>query len=281
MSLEKDNIFVQKINTTLDKYFGDINLKNVEEDQLIKYCKKYLITKNNYSIDKIKEILFYTNSEIRKRGSCKVLNYKQFEYSESTLDNIFSKSELNDCVDQLENAQDQAMVYCLFFGIYGKKAEEIINLKISQVDLKNKKIYLQNRIIEMDDLFVDIMSSALEQEIYCPIYIQGEKRYSEFKFNMNSEYVFKVKGNKKNNNGLGTFSYEGFKTRIKKIRDISEKNFTPETLVKSGIIYNLIKEFSVEGNYKKITKWVEDNNIRANSYKLTLLYKEFIMKKDF
>lgn len=68
---------------------------------------------------------------------------------------------------QIENEQDQFVFFCLFEGIKGKNYQEIIDLKLSDIDEKNQTVSLSSgREIYVSKDFINICKKANTQTVY-------------------------------------------------------------------------------------------------------------------
>lgn len=92
-------------------------------------------------------------------------------------DRYFSIETIDEIVDSLDNAQDKALVYCLFEGVGGQGINEILQLKITDLDTnihpyklkirdKNAEVY---REIEISDKCATFIQQAYAQHTYVSI----------------------------------------------------------------------------------------------------------------
>ena len=87
-----------------------------------------------------------------------------------------------------------------------------------------------------------ITEEALNQKIYIKMGSQGRTN-EDYEFNLNSQYVIKVKPTTGNNNGIEPLTNAGFKSRIRSISEFLTGNvstLTPTKIKKAGA-YSLIK----------------------------------------
>lgn len=262
---ERNDRLISKIYETLSNDYE--NIKELKKEELIKYCNKYWI-KENHSAATIKHYLYFINNVLKEEDNKVVLKTNDFKPNDKNI--VLSKEDVINLIKKLENAQDQAFIYCLFKNIYGAKAEELIKLEVKQVDISNKKIYLKNRIVEMDDMFTDIMQRAINQKIY-----HAEK---EVILNEYNQYVFKPKPSKRNHNGYDSFSYDGFVSRIRKIRDITGVYITPDILSKSGAVDDLINLYGYTALYDDVDAYCKKEGIKIGTVNLLTSYRDFIIK---
>ena len=169
-------------------------------------------------------------------------------------------------VNILENPQDKFLIYSLFYGVYGKKAQDILTMKKNQIDLLNGTITLKDRVVVMDENMKKLAAAALDQNEYMVLDKGGSWSVTSFKFNMDSEYVFKTKPSTKNNKGLNHMSYDGLITRLKNISFfLGTKDVTATTLTRSGYIYRMNEEVGIK-TISNISEWMKKNDIKGTPY---------------
>ena len=82
---------------------------------------------------------------------------------------IIDRDMLNELCDRLYNPQDRYFFVALYEGLRGREYEEIINLRIRDVDFTNKKITVRSRNdaqIEMSDKLAFSIFEAYQEEYY-------------------------------------------------------------------------------------------------------------------
>lgn len=87
-------------------------------------------------MDAVNEILVWANSKVR-------LSMKDFDKDEIFLkanDRYFTKEEIQDICNLFMNPQDKFIIYGLYSGIYGKAYSDLLELKIDDIDMKNRLI---------------------------------------------------------------------------------------------------------------------------------------------
>ena len=132
------------------------------------------------------------------------------------------------------NAQDAFVFWCLFEGIKGKDFEEIINLKIDDIDKKNHTVKLSdNRVITVSEYFISACENAWREDEY--IALKGEKTIKLIQ----SLYIFKEKSNSRGIDKRRSV----YNTIIRNIHYFSElaNDVTAKSIRDSGLIYYLNK----------------------------------------
>lgn len=259
---------LEKINTTFTAEFGDSVVNNKE--QLVDYCNKYWF--EDVTINTCRIYLQYINMYLAdKKIDCR-LNVTDFTVRE-TRTGLLSKKEVMSYIDILENEQDKFILYALFNGIAGKEVEELRTLKTNQIDLKNKKIILSDREVEMDDVMVDLVTGAMKQDSYDLIKFSDGASVQSFDFNMNSEYIIKNRPTKTNNMGKDAMKYNALRKRLKTISQYLDNNITTDILLKSGYAYMVYERYGKDATYSNVERLVKEKDMRAGIRNVINAYK--------
>src|SRR5690606_32760586 len=90
-----------------------------------------------------------------------------------TNDEIYmSDKQLRRYEDQCENPQDAVILRLLFEGLSGKELSEICNLKKTDVDRENNRLFLMDagsnsgRILPVEQRTIDLIDAAIAQRMY-------------------------------------------------------------------------------------------------------------------
>lgn len=150
--------------------------------------------------------------------------------------NRVTKEDLKNIISQLDNPIDKLLFVGLFKGL---RKEDIANLKISDIDFENKKIHIDNRTIEIDREFEKLLKETIEQRTY---YKMGDGDFfkPDYDFNMNSQYVYKVKPTKRNSNGLEPVTAIGVRKKMERMRAVLGEDVTTKDVIMSGAIEHLL-----------------------------------------
>lgn len=233
----RDIRVTNKVYDTLADYFGkDVVISDLSRSQLHEFIQNIWVKDKTYAT--ANGYIAYINNVLKREKNINTFTSSDFIIKQ-TIDNLITKEELDLLVNELENPQDQFILYALFNGIYGKRAEELRYLTIDQVDLKNQTITLENRVIKMDKDFTEITASAIEQSSYYLTHFSNGARVEKAEFNMNCKYVIKQRMLEKNDFGYDPISYDGFRARLKKLSKVLDFNVTCDSLVKSGYAHKL------------------------------------------
>lgn len=157
---------------------------------------------------------------------------------------MLNKKELKMMLDRLDNGVDKFILAGLFYGLNDSdNREQLLNITKDMVDMEKSTITLQSgRVVVMDEILKSVTEEALNQKIYIKMGSQGRTN-EDYEFNLNSQYVIKVKPTTRNNNGIEPLTNAGFKSRIRSISEFLTGNvstLTPTEIKKAGA-YSLIE----------------------------------------
>jgi hypothetical protein len=176
-----------------------------------------------------------------------VKNYYATEFSKSIIDDVlplklleekfFTKERILDYIDSFDDFTLKFLLYAPFHGIWGNEYEELINIKITDLNKDEKQVVLFNgRKVKVDDLFINLIESANAETWYHP---KGklEKFYNFRRNYFDSPFVIKAAGVKSE-----TASVRMITSRYRDIQNlVGNKMITCGNLYLSGLI-NYIKE---------------------------------------
>ena len=126
----------------------------VYNNNLIKYAQwalnENLVFDGQNHFDELDtDMLFNCVSKIKINQS--ILSYEDFSYLIS---------------HQIKNEQDKYIFYCLFEGIKGKNYQDIVNMKLTDIDENKMIVHLESRDISIPQEFIDICHTADSQKVY-------------------------------------------------------------------------------------------------------------------
>lgn len=211
-----------------------------------------------------------------------IINIKEFEVKiEIKTDNLLSKEEVINLCNMLTNVQDKFIIYAIFSGIKGTGYSDLVELKMDDVDLKNKEIKLPSGIIiEIDEYMEDILTDLLDPEFGRFYYKLNRSGYYDatriVEFNWNSPYVLKVVPMTNNNDGIGCMSYQGMQTRLKGLSTALGVNLTGSDLYKAGIIEKLHEKDPSRKHWtqQEIKDFLSETGLSMQMYDLQRKFEE-------
>ena len=181
--------------------------------------------------------------------------------------------------DKMVNYQDRFIFFCLWEGIKGKDYEDIVNMKLDDIDEKNRIVTLTSgRETYVSKEFVDIAKAADKQLEYTGLTDTGHTMLLT-----PSPTIYKPKSNSR---GIDT-NRSVYNTILRNIHSIPELStvVTAKTIRDSGMIYYLNKRadklgVSVEEliyNLENCRDIIEKYGLNIRTRKRWLLqYSEFI-----
>lgn len=248
---QRDIRITNKVYDTIAEHFGtDVVISDLNRSELHDFIQNKWVKDKTYAT--ANGYIAYINNVLKREKNINTFTSSDFIIKQ-TIDNLITKEELDALVNELENPQDQFILYALFNGIYGKQAVELRNLRVDQIDLKNQTITLEDRAIKMDNDFTEITASAIEQSSYYLTHFSNGARVEKAEFNMSCKFVIKQRALAKNTNGLDAISYDGFRARLKKLSKVLGFNITSDSLVKSGYAHK-VNESGLKVTYDNIGK---------------------------
>jgi integrase len=198
--------------------------------------------------------------------------------SVQAVENLYiPKSEIRQLEQKLTNMQDRLIIELIgVYGIRGRNEkknthEELINLKISDVDWENKALYITRnngefRQVPVDDYTLDLIKSVLSETVY--YFNNGYKstpnEFGEYERNIKgypinpTDYIFRTPGKTK---GLCNepVDQQLFTNRVQKIQEWLGKPY----LTISNIYFSAIIEFAKKLKEQK-GELTKEDYIRIN-----------------
>lgn len=268
----KMNSFIKENNKTIK----GLSLKDVE---------KFMLS----NMKAINRSSFYGNVRalndiLKENGNDIVISSKDYvdECVKVKDEQYYTKREIIELCDILRNAQDKFILYALWNGIMGKTYSDLLNIKVSDVAEDYSYIMVNGKKFMCDDYMKRFVMGTIYQDDYIKTVYSDELRSSDFyEFNMNSEYLIKVKPTKRNNNGLDPMGMPGLTRKLDKIQEIYFESCGEKliinglSLVKSGIMYDMFQQEVEDGK-----EWSIDSigsYLKLNGYKINAneLYRVF------
>lgn len=183
------------------------------------------------------------------------------------------EEEFIDLVNKkVKNAQDRFIMAITYYS-RADKLEDIMGIKVSDVDFDSNVIHANGKIIKMNETLKEITKQAIEQETYERITLAGMPT-DTYALNMSSEYIVKTKPLKSTNNGLNPLSRGGLRCRFFAIKNsMGLKNLTFNSLVTSKIVDDMLKT-NTKWTTMEIEEYFKENNITRSYYRFYKLINE-------
>ena len=127
----------------------------------------------------------------------------------------------------------------------------------------------------MDDYLEDILRDITDKEFGCYYYkLNRSGQYdinSYYKFNMDSEYVLKVKPTVINNHGLGFMSFQGLQTRLKGLSNVLNIQILGVNVYRSGVISRM-HDIKDTWSQSEILNFLKENQYNLTAYETQIAY---------
>ena len=182
-----------------------------------------------------------------------------------------SMKDLSVAINRISNNIDVAIIYLLRHGISGNKFTELANLKIEDIDLKEKVIKLETRTVEISDEMCDILEDAINQVEYYVLKDgeKGDAKVESYEFNMECPYLIKQRPSTKNNQGMASYKFSGITGRIFRIMQELGLDVSAINLLQSHATDKLMeheKELGKELSIKEAFDYLKSIGSKQSSY---------------
>lgn len=273
----------------LDEFETEIgkSFEEFEVNDFNKFVKCKLIGKStnstNVKISLCKKYAEYIGN------NCVQLNYEAVKkmveehLKEKEIDNenqlkYVSINDLWVATNRISNDIDVAIIWLLRAGISGNKFTELANLKIEDIDLKNKVINLDSRTVVIDDKMCDILKDAIEQKEYYVIRgdDKNDPKAESYELNMNCPYLIKQRPNSRNNYGMNEYKFSGITARVFRVMQELGLNISAINLLQSHATDKLIeheKELGRELSIKETFNYLKSIGSKQNAHDIISMAK--------
>jgi integrase len=164
-------------------------------------------------------------------------------------DKVITKNDIiNVYLEKVPDVSNKLLLYAPFCGVYGNEASDLVLLKIEDIDENNKTVRLNSsKVLNVDDLFVELAKKANEAKKYMPEGVAGEVRairperyvYDE------SDYIIKACDTGKKDTPA---SYKMILARYSLIQKQTEnRSINGNNLYKSGLVNYVKEKFNERG----------------------------------
>lgn len=226
-----------------EKY--NINVKqfsNIEINELINMCVKgKTYNSTMVKVGLIRKFFYYINNnaidDVVDNINDLISNSYEIQHNR-----YISKADLIKLICKLENISDRCILMLLRNGIGIKhEIEDLINLKMENINLKSKTIY--GKLI--DDYTMELVQQTIKEKEY--ITLGAYERI--IIYNCNSKYLFKTRITKGTNDGLAPFKPSGFRGRLQRIKSVlnDDERVILSNLILSYVV-DLVVNYEIENN---------------------------------
>jgi hypothetical protein len=226
-----------------EKY--NINVKqfsNIEINELINMCVKgKTYNSTMVKVGLIRKFFYYINNnaidDVVDNINDLISNSYEIQHNR-----YISKADLIKLICKLENISDRCILMLLRNGIGIKhEIEDLINLKMENINLKSKTIY--GKLI--DDYTMELVQQTIKEKEYITLGVYERIII----YNCNSKYLFKTRITKGTNDGLAPFKPSGFRGRLQRIKSVlnDDERVILSNLILSYVV-DLVVNYEIENN---------------------------------
>lgn len=264
----------------IEEYVREYKLKlgkqELSQEELNGFVVNYFQSINRSAFYNQMSIL---NDILKEQGSkvfvdtAKMVN-RCVKFNESK---YFTRKEIMDICNALENTQDKFIVYAMFSGILGKGCEDLLNIKVEDVAEDYSYIKIRNDKFFCDSFMKELIEDMIENPIYVSFF-KADKRIVEF--NKQNPYLVKVVPSVRNNNGVDRMTRAVISNRFKKLSN-EIKNYgldfelNAQAIYYSGIMFRMFEKEVNDG--VKFTVPTLDNYLKVNGLNVNAieLYRKY------
>lgn len=191
-------------------------------------------------------------------------------------DKIITKTQLKEYVDIEPDYKNKFMAICPYYSIKGDEFEDIVNIKMEDLDRDTKTLKLiSGRTVQVDDYFITHMEKANNAEQYITLQESNSRNYKQRVYIKNG-YVLSPTAS------LGDlFDYKPATSKFISQRmilvrkNVKNEYFTMANLYKNGLM-NFIKEkFELKGISLKTAFYQESDGIYVYEKEIQQYVDEF------
>lgn len=174
------------------------------------------------------------------------------------------------------NYQDKLVILLLWNKIKGKKNfSDLLNLKVSDVDLINKTIKNKNKIIKLSDIEIDVVKKAMMEQSYIRRTMdkKGVINESEVDYLVGDYLVKATAGSTNIEVDNNQCTYGTFANRMSKYYNIvlQRSGLTNQRVYKSSVYYYMLKEYKRKLSLNELTDYLKE---RGEKVSLSNMYRE-------
>lgn len=251
--------------------------------------KQVLIHANSKSIAGVRNILSYLNGYVnwaigkgyRNNALNPIINIDTsneslMEYIDKSRKIYYTNEEIDQIIETLLNSQDKVMLHLAFYE--GITMEELMDLKISDVDTVNGILKCEKRQIKLTNEFsLGLIERAYNENEYIAINTEARRDLADSEFIIRNTVSARTKN-------VTQISKSVLFSRISNIRErFGYEDFTFKAISKSGMIYDAYKIGKINS---EILGEIADKfgvnkiNVRGYEYHNVSILKKFINKEN-
>ena len=174
------------------------------------------------------------------------------------------------------NYQDKLVIVLLWNKIKGEKQfGDLLDLKVSNVDIQNKSINLKNKIIQLSDIEFDVVKKAINEQVYIRTTMTKKGLVNETSVDiLDGEYLVKSTiGSTNKDVDNNRCAYGTFANRMSKYYNIvlQRSGLTNQRVYKSSVYYYMLKEYKRKLSLGELMEYLKENGEKVS---LSNMYRE-------
>ena len=233
-----------------NNYFVKEDILAIEKDSLDDIVKGFLDSKSSPTYRNLVrcclKCIFYIHNiqfDLSKYVINDCYGYKDVK------NNFLTEEDFMLELNNLFNYSDKLLSYMAFKNLLGYKFINVRMAKVSDIDFENGfwRLY-DGRVVhfkDFDNILVELLNGTVNQKGYVPydkkdkISVDGLYMPDMYKYNLNSECLFKTRNHPRSGDGLNAFSEVGVNQTFKRMSDYFGKVFNKNNLKLSGFLASM------------------------------------------
>ena len=180
-------------------------------------------------------------------------DYQQFVDQVTTEQKYIDREQFEQMIAECLNYQDAFPLAMCFYGFRGEGCCEIVNLKVTDVDVENKKIFIssRNESYDIDDYLLNIIINTTKEDEYT-------KKLTDAKTVLKSDankiypndYVMRI-GSSMDNEPVSSINVTARLNRVKEYAGKRFQRLTPKSIWESGLLDKAKSILEQKGDVEK------------------------------
>lgn len=276
----------------LDSFEKEKNLSasNMNKYDFIEFLSSYNSSSLNSLYSYKSEISSYLKF-IKSNNQFEVDEINQYDLTECinfNAESFITEKEYHDILENKKgNWQDKLAVVLLWNKIKGKNNfNNLLNIKISDVDLYNKTINDNGKITHLQEFEIEIVKKAINEQVYIRT-TKEKNEISEVKVDfLTGDYLVKATvGTTNKMVETNQCTYGTFKNRMNKYFNLVLKKtgLTNARVFKSSVFYYMLRDFGRKLTTSEMEEYAANKNIEftpSNCYRIQDIMYEKMEKEN-
>ncbi|PAV30250.1 hypothetical protein CIL05_07215 [Virgibacillus profundi] len=205
------SVFEKSKNTEIlyDKDLHSFSLGQIEE--VIRNINPATLNSVSNTKSRINTYLIWAINNGRRENNINPLAGTTKEWERKFIDNVsqryLSETDMFDLTEMLLNAQDQALIQCIFEGISGQAMSELISMNYHRINWNDNEVTVKDvktnnfRTVKVSNRCIKFIENAYRQQVFTAEDTENEKQLAEFEGSVFKNTVWKNTRNHKVSRG--------------------------------------------------------------------------------